>query len=135
VCLGMLTAGVIWKNWKALSTASAVLLFWGVILGGLGWAGAWAWSHSRKLLDLIEIIAGVTLFLGLIYGVPFIAYAGVMRRFSGLGPLVRGDAPWNQLKRLPVRLIVMACIAIGVALLGLGVLMLVLWVMDKLGFK
>jgi hypothetical protein len=135
VCLGMLAAGVIWKNWKVLSRASVALIVWGVILGGLGWAGVWAWSHSKKLLESLELFAGVMLLIGVMYGIPFVAYAGVMRRLPQLGPLVRGEAPWNQLKRLPVRLLVMACIAIGVALLGLGALMLVFWVIDKLGFK
>lgn len=95
-----------------------------VAIGGGIWAVAKNISWQKVL-----ITAGSFILIVVLYGVPFIIYGKVMKTYPALETLVRGESPWNQLKRLPFRLLVM----VGVAVIGVGGMLGLVWVLGSVG--
>ena len=116
VCLGIVAAAFLLKNWRSLLDGSLMLIFWALVLAALLFVAAFVWENIAKVL----IYSGAFISVIVLYGIPFALYGAALKRYPSLNALVKGDAPWNTVAKLPLRLITMALLAISVATVGVG---------------
>jgi len=134
VCLGIVAAVFILKNWRGLISSLTGLLIWGAVVGVLVWLGGLVWPHVRAvvptaadaLLALIALVGTVAF-----VAVPIIAVTYSKRRVPALNALIDGTAPWNTNAHLPLRLLLMALIAVGAAILMFAAVGCVIWAVDS----
>jgi len=124
VALGIVLAVVVLRYWRQILASGTVLLALVLVVGLLIWVGFLAWEKRSSIAVSVMAI----FLIGALYGVPFYAYGRILRALPGLTPLVRGEAPWNTLARLPLRLVAMAGFALLIAACGVGVLLGTVWV-------
>ena len=129
VCIGIVLAALVLKNWRQLLAGSVWLLVAAIVVGLLVTVGVLVWLNLEK----IAIYVGAVILVVILYGVPFLAYNRVSKKYPSFGLLLRGEAPWNTASRLPVRLVVMAVFAVTVAGFGIGALMASVSLVDYIG--
>ena len=134
VCMGIVAAVVILKNWQKILAAVGGTISWLAIVALLVAMGGGIWAVAKNISwQKVLIIAGSFVLVAVLYGVPFIIYGKVIKKYPALETLVRGEPPWNQLKRLPVRLLVMTGVALSVAVIGVGGMLGLVWVLGSVG--
>jgi hypothetical protein len=71
----------------------------------------------------IAVYVGALGAVGVMYGIPFELKAKIEKRYPPFAALIRGEPPYNQMARQPLRIAVMACFSVAVAAVGVGALL------------
>lgn len=123
VALGIVLGVVALRYWRQILSSSILILVALLVLGVLLWLGFYFWEKRST----IAIYAGAGLALAVLYGLPFYIYGRLTRAYPGFNALLKGEAPWNAVARLPLRLLVMSLFALTVAGVGIGALFGSIW--------
>lgn len=57
------------------------------------------------------------------YAIPFWLKAKIEKKYPPFAALIRGEPPYNQIEKQPLRLAVIACFSVAGAAVGLGALL------------
>ena len=76
-----------------------------------------AWFNLQE----VAVIAGLLGAFALLFGIPFLLMVGLTRRYPKLGAVLHGGPPYDTTSKLPMRIAVMAPVALAVAGIGAGV--------------
>jgi hypothetical protein len=63
----------------------------------------------------------------------FSLYSKATQKYPAFGALIQGTAPWNEPKKIPLRLLAMIPFALAVAGAGIGGIFLVVWFLGYVG--
>ncbi len=83
-------------------------------------------------LEEIAAIVGAMAVVAVVYGVPFWLKDKIAQRYPSFDALIKGNPPYNQLAKQPLRITVMALFAFTLAAVGAGSLFGTLFVVDAI---
>lgn len=109
----------------AVGTAAVGSLLVIALIGGLV---ALVWFNLKLVATVLATLACVAV----AYGVPFALKDRIERRYPQLREIVAGQAPYDRISKLPLRLAVMTPLAVGVAGAGIAALLAGVYAVDLL---
>ena len=122
VCLGIVAAYFIIKQWRVVIGCAGAFLVYGALLGGLAFGGYYLWHHPQAIGFVVAILA-----VGLVYALPKFTLDRLATKYPKLKSFFEGGPEWRG-KRQLLRVALFVPIAIVVAGLVLLILSGVLWV-------
>jgi hypothetical protein len=126
VALGIVLGVVALRYWRQILSSSILVIAALLFLGILVWLGFYFWEKRST----IAVYAGAALGLAVLYGLPFYIYGRLTRAYPEFNALLKGEAPWTGVARLPLRLLVMSLFALMVAGAGVGALFGSVWLVE-----
>lgn len=87
---------------------------------------ALVWLNLKTIAIYIAAVGAASI----LYGVPFLLKDQVTKKYPGFTSLIRGEPPYDQITKQPLRIAVMACFSVAVASIAVGALVGALYTID-----